>query len=62
MQKFKEEIEGFPASSYELCNSYAHAHKYLEEYLHREKGNQEMEMTAIALEALKKNMSSVMRI
>jgi hypothetical protein len=32
-----------------VCNSYAEAHKYLEEYVHQEKGNQEMEMTATAL-------------
>jgi viroplasmin and RNaseH domain-containing protein len=52
VRKFKEEIEGFPASLYESCNSYAQAHKYLEEYLHQEKGNQEMEIAAIALAAL----------
>jgi hypothetical protein len=54
VRKFNEEIEGFPASLYESCKSYAQAHKYLEEYLHQEKGNQEMEMTTIALAALKK--------
>jgi hypothetical protein len=63
LRKFKEEIEGFPASLYELCNSCAQAKKYLEEYLHQEKGNQEMEMTAITLAALKIYiMSSVIRI
>jgi DNA repair exonuclease SbcCD ATPase subunit len=54
VRKFKEEIEGFPASLYESCKSCAQAHKYLEEYLHQEKGNQQMEVTAIALAALKK--------
>jgi viroplasmin and RNaseH domain-containing protein len=62
LRKFKEEIEGFPASLYESCDSYDQAHKYLEEYLHKEKGNEKMEMTAIALAAIKKSMSSVMRI
>jgi hypothetical protein len=62
VRKFKEEIEGFPAIFYELCNSYARAHKYLEEYLHQEKGNRQTEMTAVALAALKIIMSSVMRI
>jgi hypothetical protein len=57
LRKFKEEIEGFPASLYESCNSYAQAHKYLEEYLHQQKGHQEMEMTAIALASfLKKHV------
>jgi viroplasmin and RNaseH domain-containing protein len=60
--KFKDQIEGFPASLYELCDSYDQAHKYLEEYLHKEKGNETMEMTTIALAAIKKIMSSVMRI
>jgi viroplasmin and RNaseH domain-containing protein len=55
LRKFKEEVEGFPENLYESCNSYAQAHKYLEEYLHQEKGNQEMEMTTIALATLKKN-------
>jgi viroplasmin and RNaseH domain-containing protein len=62
LRKFKEEIEGFPASLYESCDSYDQAHTYLEEYLHQEKGNKEIEITDIALAALKKIMSSVMRI
>jgi hypothetical protein len=40
---------------YESFNSYAQAHKYLEEYLDQEKGNQQMEMTAVAVAAFKKN-------
>jgi viroplasmin and RNaseH domain-containing protein len=55
VRKFKEEIEGFPASLYESCNSYAQANKYLEEYLNQEKENEEMKMTAIALAAKKKS-------
>jgi hypothetical protein len=40
--KFKDQIECFPASLYESCDSYDQAHKYLEEYLHEEKGNEKM--------------------
>jgi hypothetical protein len=62
VKKFKKEIEGVPATLYESCNSYAQDHKYLEDYLHQQKGDQRMGMTDVALAALKKNISSVMRI
>jgi hypothetical protein len=55
LRKFKEQIEGFPASLYESCDSYGQAQKYLEAYRHKEKRNEKMEMTAIALAAIKKN-------
>jgi viroplasmin and RNaseH domain-containing protein len=54
LRKFKDEIEGFPESFYESFDSYDQADKYLEEYLHEEKGNEKMEMTAIALAAILK--------
>jgi hypothetical protein len=62
LRKFIEQIEGFPASLYESCDSYDQAHKHLEAYIHEEKRNEKMEMTAIALAAITKIMSSVMRI
>jgi hypothetical protein len=52
VKKVKKEIEVFQASFYESCNSYAQAHKYLEEYLHQQKGDQLMGMTAVKLAAL----------
>jgi hypothetical protein len=54
LRKFKQQIKGFPASLYESCDSYDQAHKYFEQYLHKENGNETMEMTATALAAIKK--------
>jgi hypothetical protein len=54
VRKFKKEIEGVPTSLYESCNSYAQARKYLEDYLHQQKGDHLMEITNVALAALKK--------
>jgi viroplasmin and RNaseH domain-containing protein len=63
LRRLKEQVEGFPASLYESCDSYEQAPKYLEQYLHGENGNETMEMTAIALAAIKiKPRSSVMKI
>jgi uncharacterized protein HemY len=52
VKKFKNEIEGVLARLYESCNSYAQAHKYLEDYLHQQKGDHLMEISTVALEAL----------
>jgi viroplasmin and RNaseH domain-containing protein len=49
LRKSKQQIEGFPVSLYESCDSYDQAHKYLEQYLQEENGNETMEMTATAL-------------
>jgi hypothetical protein len=42
LRKFKHQIEGFPESLYESCDSYDQAHKYLEHYLHEDNGNKKM--------------------
>jgi viroplasmin and RNaseH domain-containing protein len=52
LRTFIHQIEGYPESLYESCDSYDQAHKYLEAYLHKEKRNETMEMTAIALAAI----------
>jgi viroplasmin and RNaseH domain-containing protein len=54
LRKFKHQIEGFPESLYESCDSYDQDHKYLEQYLHEENGNKTIEMTATALAAILK--------
>jgi hypothetical protein len=53
VEKFKKEIEGAAGSLYESCDSYDQAHKYLEDYLHQQKRYQLMDMTDVALAALK---------
>jgi viroplasmin and RNaseH domain-containing protein len=52
--KIKQQIEGFPASLYESYDSYDQAHKYLEQYLHEDNGNETMEITATEFAAIKK--------
>jgi hypothetical protein len=33
LKRFKQEIEGYPTSLYQSCESYTEAHQYLESYL-----------------------------
>jgi hypothetical protein len=47
LTKFKQEIEGFPTSLYQSCESYNEAHQYLETYLENI-GNEKMEITTMA--------------
>jgi hypothetical protein len=51
LASMQKEIKGILESLFESCNSYAQAHKYLEGYLHQQKGDQLMKFSAVALSA-----------
>jgi hypothetical protein len=57
VKKIKKEIEVVAGSLYESCDSYAQDHKYLEDYLHQQKGGQLIELSTLALAALKKKIN-----
>jgi hypothetical protein len=47
LTKFKQEIEGFPTSFYQSCESYTEAHQYVEKHLENI-GHEKMEITTMA--------------
>jgi viroplasmin and RNaseH domain-containing protein len=46
LTRFKEEIEGYPTSSYQSCESYTEAHQYLKKYLDNI-AHEKMEITTV---------------